>query len=144
MADTPVVIPDAIRALIATAAADGHPIVAGSVDPDGQPELAYYGSVQPFEADSLAMWARPPAHVADRLDAHPKMSFLYWNRDQRTMARLYGTATVVEDQDRRNAIFEAAPQNEQARDEARQGVAIEIRLTRISGSVAGEPFSIGS
>jgi hypothetical protein len=142
MAETRVVIPERIRALIATASTDGHPIVAGSVDPDGQPELAYYGSIQPFEAGRLVLWARPPAHVADRLSAYPKMSFLYWNRDERVMARLYGTARVVVEPDRRNAIFEVAPERERARDQERDGVAIEVELTRITGHVDGKPFTV--
>jgi hypothetical protein len=142
MDETRIVIPERIRALISTASADGHPVVAGSVDPDGQPELAYYGSIQPFEAGRLVLWARPPAHVADRLSTYPKMSFLYWNRDERIMARLYGTALVVDEPERRNAIFEAAPPVEQARDQERRGVAIEVELTRVTGVMEGKPFTV--
>lgn len=136
-----VAIPERLRTLIATAAADGHPVVAGSVDPDGQPELAYYGSVQPFDSGTLVLWARPPAHLADRLKARPKITFIYWNRDQRVMARLYGEGHVVDDPERSRAIFDCAPEGERALDAERQGVAIEVELTRIKGVMNGERFS---
>lgn len=142
MADPAVVIPERLRALLSTASADGHPVIAASVDADGQPELAYYGSIQPFETGRLVLWARPPAHIADRLDTHPKLSFMYWNRDERVSARLYGTAHVVDEPERRNAIFAAAPQGEQDKDPERQGVAIEVELTRIRGAIEGKPFTV--
>lgn len=142
MANPAIVIPERLRALLSTASDDGYPVIAASVDPDGQPELAYYGSIQPFEAGTIVLWARQPAHIADRLGAHPKLSFMYRNRAERVSARLYGTAHVVDEPERRDAIFAAAPQGEQDKDPGREGVAIEVELTRITGAIQGEPFIV--
>lgn len=135
-------LPEELVTLVATAAADGHPIMAGSVGPDGQPELAYYGSIQPFEGDRLVLWARPPAHIAERLTTQPKLTFVYWNRDRRVMARFYGVGHVVEDPARRRAIYDCAPENERERDLEQAGAAIEVELTRVTGMLNGERFNL--
>ena len=119
---------------LASALADGFPVIAASVDADGQPKLAFYGSTHVHDNEHLALWARNPASgLFDRLAANPRMSFLYRNPAERVRWLFEGRASVVTDEAIANAIFEAIPPFEQAMDAERKGRAIVIELDRVTG-----------
>ena len=52
---------DEMATRLSKALADGCPVIAASVDADGQPKLAFYGSTHVHDADHLALWARNPS-----------------------------------------------------------------------------------
>jgi hypothetical protein len=134
------VSPERIRSLVATAAGDGCPLVAGTVDPNGQPELGIYGTIQPFRGGSLALWLRRPENFLQRIVANPKTSFIYWNANEHVMLKFYGTAHVLDDVADRDTVFLGSPENERAADPDRNGTAVEVELHLISGFLDGAPY----
>lgn len=137
-----IVVPDNLRAAVSSASADGFPIVAATVDPDGQPELAFYGSTQPLGEGGLALWARRPENLLKRMETNPRISFIYFNRTTHVAAKFFGTASVISDEAGRTAVFEGSPEGEQALDPERKGTAIAVALHRVTGFSNGEPFTI--
>ena len=135
-------IPERLRSLINSAGADGVPIVAASVDAEGQPHLAHYGTIQVFSGAELALWVRKPGNLLARLATNPRMSFIYWNRAERTLIKLRGTSRITLDAAEREAIFVNSPPSEQALDPQRSGIAIIVALEVVEGSAGGEPIQL--
>jgi hypothetical protein len=135
-------VPEKFHALINSAAVDGHPMVAASVDADGQPQLSYYGTLQLLPDGRLAWWARRPDNLLGRLENNPRMTFIYWNVDERVLLRFFGSAAVTTDAGDRDAIFDGSPEHERAADPDRKGTAIVVDLTSVSGFASGEPVNL--
>ena len=74
-----IVIEQRVRTLVNSAAADGCPMVAAGVDSEGQPQLAYYGTLQLLPDGRLAWWVRKPDNLLERVAHNPRMTFIYWN-----------------------------------------------------------------
>ena len=123
-----------MRTRLASALTDGCPVIAASVDANGQPKLAFYGSTHVHDADHLALWARNPASgLFDRIAANPRMSFLYRHPADRVRWLFEGRASVVTDEAIANAVFDAIPPFEQAMDAERRGRAVVIELDLVTG-----------
>jgi hypothetical protein len=126
------------------ASAEGVPIVAASVDADGQPQLAHYGTLQVFQTDKLGFWVRRPEHLLERLATNPRMSFIYWNRAERLLLKMIGIARVTGDESDRETIFVNSPKDEQAADPERNGTAFVVDLHSVSGFAAGEALTMAN
>jgi hypothetical protein len=119
---------------LSTALVDGCPVIAASVDADGQPKLAFYGSTHVHDADHLALWARnPESGLFDRIAANPRMSFLYRHPTDRIRWVFEGRAAVVTDEAVAGAVYDAIPAFEQSVDPDRKGRAIIIEVDRVTG-----------
>ena len=124
---------DEMRAKIGTALADGFPVIAASVDTDGQPKLSFYGSTHVRGPDQLGVWVRnPESGVLSRIVTNPRMTFMYRNPTERLTWQLYGRARVV-DGPERDEIYEAIPEIEKMLDAERGGVGLVIDLDRVTG-----------
>ena len=129
---------DEMRTLIANSATDGVPMVMSSVDSDGQPFLAYYGTAQALGTDQVAIWVRnPDSAMFERIRNNPRVSFVYWNRQIRTLLQLHGRARIETDEAIRNTVFENSPEIERRLDPDRKGTAIVADLTLVRGSASG-------
>lgn len=123
---------DEMRSRLSTALADGCPVIAASIEPDGYPKLSFYGSAQVYSADQLALWHRnPDAGLMKRLDDNPKMAFMYRNPKDRAAWQFYGRARVVEDADVRERVYDAMPDIEKMFDQERKGKAVLIDVDRV-------------
>lgn len=127
---------DDMRARLATALADGYPVVAATVDDDGQPKLAFFGSTHVHSPDQLAFWVRDPeGGTVRRLRERPRISFLYRHGPDRVRWVFEGRARVVDraDGETRDRVYEAIPELEQLMDGERKGAAIVVDLDRVTG-----------
>ena len=125
---------DEMRTRIGTALTDGLPLVAATVDEDGQPKIAFFGSTHVHSDDQLAFWARDPeGGTVRRLRAHPRISFLYRNPTERVRWVFEGRARVVDDLVERDRVYDEMPELEQLFDRDRKGVAIVVDIDRITG-----------
>src|ERR1700738_3938778 len=108
---------DDLRARLASAMADGCPVVAASVDADGQPHLAFYGTTQVYGPEQLAIWVHDPASsLLQRLAPNPRVAFIYWNAAERVMYQFHGQGRLVADEDVRRRVFDQSPERERAVD----------------------------
>ena len=125
---------DEMRARLGSALADGHPVVAASVDAGGQPKLSYFGSTHVHSDDQLAIWVRNPAGgTLTRIEHNPRMSFLYRHPTERVRWIFEGRARRVDEPEERTRIFQAIPELEQMMDADMKGVAVVIDLDSVSG-----------
>ena len=129
-----ITLTDEMTARLASALTDGCPVVAASVDADGQPKLAFYGSTHVHSSDALAIWVRnPESGVLGRIAANPRMSFLYRNPAERVRWIFEGRARMIDDAELTGVVYEAIHPFEQAADPERKGRAVVIELDRVTG-----------
>jgi predicted pyridoxine 5'-phosphate oxidase superfamily flavin-nucleotide-binding protein len=123
---------DQMRALLAHALDDKLPVVACSVDEDGQPSIAFYGSTQVHSTDQLAIWVRnPEAGLLSRIPGNPHMSFMYRNPPQQIGWQFQGRAKVLEAGDESQQVYDNSPQLEKDRDPDQGGLAVVIDVDRV-------------
>lgn len=129
-----IVLSAEMRERLATALADGCPVVAATVDSDGQPKLSFFGSTHVHRDDQLAIWVRDPeGGTLRRLATNRRMSFLYRNPAARVRWVFEGRARRVDDPDERDEIYDETPEFERAMDAGRKGVAVVVDLDRVMG-----------
>ena len=123
---------DEMKQAIDGALAEGNPIVSASVDEDGQPSLAYFGSTQAYSDDQLAMWVRNrDTAFLRRTASNPRVALLYRDPSQRRMWQFHGRARVVGEPEVNQTVYERSPEPERDRDPERAGVAVIIDLDRV-------------
>src|SRR5690349_968426 len=85
----------------AQAGADGTPVVVGTTEADGTPDLALKGSFMVWDKDHVAFWERAHGETLAALRANKKLSALYRNPNRmRGQLRLYAeVVTLAEDGD---------------------------------------------
>jgi hypothetical protein len=125
---------DEMQKRLANALSDGCPVVAASVDEEGLPTLAFYGSTQVLSTDQLAIWVRDPnAGLLRRIGTNPHMAFIYRNGPDRVFWRFQGRARLVDDPAVAAVVYEHSPEPERNLDPDRLGRAIVIDVDRVAG-----------
>jgi len=125
---------DEMRSRLGSALTDGYPVVAASVDADGQPKLSFFGSTHVHRPDQLAIWVRNPASgTLRRIEGNPRMTFLYRHAADRIRWTFEGRARRVDDEAERAEIYEASPELERSMDPDRAGVAVVVDLDAVIG-----------
>lgn len=131
---TVIELTEEMRTRLATALADGYPVVAASVEADGQPKLSFFGSTHVHRSDQLAIWVRnPDSGTLRRIRSNPRMSFLYRNPADRVRWIFEGRARPIDDAAERDEIYGAIPEFEAAMDADRKGVAVVIDVDLVTG-----------
>ncbi len=111
---------------------EGNPVIAASVEANGQPTIAFYGTAQVHSTDQLAIWVRNPEEgLLQRLTASPRMAFLYRNPQRRIGWQFHGRARIVDDPEVRASVFANAPELEQQQDQEQLGKAVLIDIDRV-------------
>lgn len=114
---------------------EGKTCILASADPEGNPDIAFKGSMMIFDAEHLAWWERSLAEQIAQVEKNPNVVVLYYNRDLRLNLRFYGKATLHHDGDMRKAIREKVVEAEKARDPEEKGFAVSVLVDRVrSGS----------
>ena len=127
-----IVLTDEMQTAVNAAFADDLPIIATSVEADGQPSLQFFGSAQVYGDDQLAVWVRnPEGGFLRRVAANPRVAMLYRNPAERQMLQFHGRARVVEDAAARETIYDRSAERERERDPNRAGIAVVIDLDRV-------------
>ncbi len=118
--------------LIARALDDKLPVIACSVDQDGQPSIAFYGSTQVHSSDQLAIWVRnPESGILSRLPGNPHMAFMYRNPGEQVGWQFQGRARILEAGDESKQVYDNSHQLEKDRDPDMGGVAVVIDVDRV-------------
>lgn len=128
-------IPADVAGIIDSALANGTPVTMAHVSPEGLPVLSLRGSVQVFSPTELSIWVRnPKGGLVTSVGTNPNVSLLYRDSKLRTTLVIKGRAHVDVREDARRRAYELAPEAEQMHDPAREGAALIIDVTEISGS----------
>ena len=106
---------------------------------DGQPDLAYRGSLMVWDDEHLAWWERAKRETFANLGTNTKVAIWVRNpvRDRRSL-RFYGVARIVEGGPERDAVWERVIQTEKDQDKEQKGVAVIVRVDRVRAG----PFDI--
>ena len=128
----PIELTDQMRTLLASALADGYPAVIAMVDPEGQPNITFRGTLQVVSTDQLGMWSRRGDGALVQAIAHnPKVEVLYRNAAERVSWRWQGRARLVDDPVLATRLFEESPEVERNMDPERNGTAVVIDVDRV-------------
>ena len=112
--------------------ADGWDCTIGTVDKNGQPQLSLKGSVMVYDSETLAYWERAKRTALENVVENPKITVLYNNMTDRIRWRFYGMAAVHESGFIREDVMSRIVDAELERDPERLGVAVLIKVKRIS------------
>jgi hypothetical protein len=118
--------------------ADGTPCLVGTVSAENTPEISPKGSVVVYDAQNIAYWERAYRGAASNIQANSNVVIYYRNADraeslpQGAALRFYGTASVVEDDAVRNAIYDMMCEREQNSDAERKGQAVMVKIDRVT------------
>ncbi len=121
-----------MQELVDRANGDGFSCTLGTADKNGQPQLSLKGSVMVFDSETLAYWERAKRSALENVAENPKVVILYNNPEKRIRWRFYGTALVHESGPIRDAVMSRTVQAELDRDPDRLGVAVLVRVDKIS------------
>ncbi len=121
-----------MKELVDRANSDGFSCTLGTAGKDGQPQLSLKGSVMVFDSETLAYWERAKRTALENVAENPKVVILYSNPEERIRWRFYGTAVVHESGPTRDAVMSRTVQAELDRDPDRLGVAVLVRVDKIS------------
>jgi len=115
------------------AAAQGTPGLVATAGKDGAPNLAFKGSLMVWDKDHLAFWERAKGETLTDLEENPQIAALYRNRELGKMYRFWGSAELLTSGDVRDQIMAKTIQAELDRDPERTGVAVLVRVNKVSG-----------
>ncbi len=121
-----------MRDLINGALADRLPCFLGTASSSGEPQISMKGSVMAYDHETLAYWERAKRSALENVAANPKVVIFYRNPEKRFNWRFHGVATVHESGEVRDAVMGRTVQQELDRDPERQGVAVLVRVERIT------------
>ena len=113
---------------------DGLTCLVATASKDGQPNLAFKGSVMVWDKDHLAFWERAHGETLNHLRENPRIAAVYRNRAAGKAWRFWGVAELHEGGELRDKIMARTIQAELDRDPERKGVAVLIRVDRVAGS----------
>ena len=129
---------DEMKESLHTAFSDGFTCVLGTVSKDGEPQISPKGSMMVFDKENLAYWERAKRSALENVGDNPNVVVYYYNLSNRLRWRFHGKATVYEDGAVRDEVMSKTIQAELDRDPERQGVAVLIKvekITELSGNV---------
>lgn len=127
-----IVIESEMRELVNNALSDRLPCIVGTASGDGEPQISLKGSVIVYSDDTLAYWERTKRTALSNVQENPKIVIFYRNPEKRINWRFHGTASVVESGSVREDVMSRTPQAELDRDPERTGVAVLVKLDRIT------------
>ena len=125
-------ITEQMKELVNRNHADGSNCTIGTVDKNGQPQLSLKGSVMVYDSETLAYWERAKRTALENVVENPKITVLYYNMTDRIRWRFYGMAEVHESGSVREDVMSRIVDAELERDPERLGVAVLIKVNRIS------------
>jgi Pyridoxamine 5'-phosphate oxidase len=125
-------ITDEMRQLIDNAYADGVPCILGSASKDGRPQISMKGSVLVFDRQTLAYWERARRSALENVGENPQVVIFYRNPGKRINWRFHGTGNIYEQGAIRDNVMNRTIPAELDRDPERKGVAVLVKLDRIT------------
>ena len=126
-----------MKELIDNALSDKYPCIVGTASSDALPNVSYKGSVMVFSDTELAFWERARKGGFSQLSDNPNIVVMYRNTELRKSWRFYGNVTIYDSGEIRDQVLEKTVQLELDRDPDRLGVAVIIKVTKIT-TLGGE------
>ena len=126
-----------MKELIDNALSDKYPCIVGTSSSDGLPNVSYKGSVMVFSTTELAFWERTRKGGFTQLTDNPNIDVMYRNTELRKSWRYYGEVTIYDSGEIKDQVLEKTVQPELDRDPDRLGVAVIIKVTKIT-TLGGE------
>ena len=121
-----------MRELIDAALADRVPCFIGTASKDGLPLISVRGSVMVYDDETLAYWERSKRGSLDNGSQNPHVVVFYRDPEKRINWRFHCTATVHETGPIREEVMGRTVQAELDRDPGRRGVAVLVRVDKIT------------
>jgi general stress protein 26 len=118
--------------LINNALADRVACVLGTASKDGRPQISMRGSVMVYNSETLAYWERSKRSALENISENPQVVIFYRNPEKRVNWRFHGTATIYDSGPVREDVMSRTVKAELDRDPERQGVAVLVRVERIT------------
>ena len=115
---------------------DGYVMLVATASKDGSPNLAFKGSVMVWDKDHLAFWERAHGETEAHLNENPKIALVYRNREAGKNWRIWGDTTLLRGGEVREGIMARTFEPELDRDPERKGVAVLIRVNKVSGTTS--------
>ena len=112
---------------------DGFTMLIATASKNGAPDLSFKGSFMVWDKDHLAFWERAKGETLTDLEENPQIAALYRNRELGKMWRFWGAAELLTSGEVRDQIMAKTIQAELDRDPERTGVAVLIRIDKVSG-----------
>jgi general stress protein 26 len=128
----PLKLTDEFKNAINNALADRAPILLAAVQEDGYPYMGYRGSTQVHSDDQLGIWLRNlEGHTASAMEKNNRVALFYRNTETRLSFQIQGSARLVEDDETKRRIYDAAPQVEQNADKDFKGIGMIVDIDRV-------------
>ena len=121
-----------MRDLVNGALADRVPCFLGTASASGEPQISMKGSVLVYDGETLTYWERSKRSALENVAANPQVVIFYRHPEKRLNWRFHGIATVHESGATRDDVMSRTVQPELDRDPERQGVAVLVRIDRIT------------
>ena len=127
-------LPDNWKTALNNARVENKTPIWASVEADGQPSIAFYGSTHAHSDHEIALWMRSSGRgFLRRIEANPKVTMLYNDPTPETRLTLliHGEATRVTDAALAKRIYDESPEIERNQDANMEGVAVLVDIVRI-------------
>ena len=90
------------------------------------------GSMMAFDHETLAYWERSQRRILEHIEENPHVVVFYRDPKARLQWRFYGEAEIIRDGPVREQVMARVVQRELDRDPERQGLAVLIKVERVT------------
>ncbi len=109
------------------------PMIVATASASGEPNMSFRGSFMAFDDEHLAFWDRTQQRGLSQIEENPQALAMLVSFEHGVRLKFFGTATVHRDDDIREQVMARVVQPELDRDPDRVGIAILIKVNRITG-----------
>ena len=109
------------------------PMIVATASGSGEPNMSFRGSFMAFDDEHLAFWDRTQQKGLSQIEENPQALAMLINFEESVRLKFFGTATVHRDGEIREQVMARVVQPELDRDPDRVGIAILIKVNRITG-----------
>lgn len=114
------------------ALANGMPCILVTAPQDGWPAAGFRGSMMVYDDEHLAYWERTRGRELASIRENPRVLVIFRDPVKRIGWKFYGIAEVYEEGPIRERVMARTVPEELERDPERKGVAVIIRVERIT------------
>ena len=126
-----------IAKVVDNALANGCPCMLATASKSGEPDLGPKGSMMVFNGESLAYWERSKRVHLKNVSENPHVVVMIRDQNAKVALRFHGEATVHESGPIREQVMAKVVKPELDKDPERTGLAVVIRVDRVT-SLSGQ------
>ncbi|MBI2855264.1 MAG: pyridoxamine 5'-phosphate oxidase family protein [Chloroflexi bacterium] len=121
-----------MREAIDNALTNGTPCIVATASREGEPNLGYKGSMMAFDGETLAYWERTQRRILEHIEENSHVVVMYRDPKTRLQWRFYGKAEVIRNGPIWEQVMARVVQPELDRDPERKGMAVLIKVDRVT------------